>query len=126
MIGYRNQRPEQAGFTLIEVLVALVVVAIAVAALARIGSQALDSQFEIEQRTFALWVADNVIAEMRLDPPGSQVRRQGVSSMGERDWYWDALIQPAPGDAMLRIDVAVYRRAEREAPLLTHTGFLPK
>jgi general secretion pathway protein I len=116
----------QAGFTLIEVLVALVVVAIAVAALARIGSQALDSQFEIEQRTLALWVADNVIAEMRLEPPGSQARRQGVSPMGGRDWYWDALVQPAPGEAMLRIDVAVYDQAGREAPLLTHTGFLPK
>lgn len=116
----------QAGFTLIEVLVALVVVAIAVAALARIGSQALDTQFEIEQRTLALWVADNVIAEMRLERPGSQVRRQGVSPMGGRDWHWDALVQPAPGDAMLRIDVAVYDRAGREAPLLTHTGFLPR
>lgn len=121
-----NRVRHQAGFTLIEVLVALVVVAIAVAALARIGSQALDSQFQIEQRTLALWVADNVIAEMRLEPPGSQTRRQGVSRMGERDWHWDALVQPAPGDAMLRIDVAVYERADREATLLTHTGFLPR
>ena len=126
MSGFCTQGSKRAGFTLVEVLVALVVVAIAVAALARIGSQSLDSQFEIEQRTFALWVADNVIAEMRLEPPGSQVRRQGASPMGGRDWYWDALVQPAPGDAMLRIDVAVYEQAGREAPLLTHTGFLPK
>lgn len=119
-------RRTTAGFTLIEVLVALVVVAIAVAALARIGSQALQTQFDIEQRTLALWVADNVIAEMRLNPPGGQTRRQGNSPMGGRDWYWDALVQPAPGDAMLRIDVAVYDRPGRETPLLTHTGFLPR
>lgn len=119
-------RAYRAGFTLIEVLVALAVIAIAVAALARIGSQSVDTQFELEQRSFALWVADNVIAEMRLEPPGSQARRQGVSPMGGRDWYWDALIQPAPGEVMLRIDVAVYAGPARETLLLTHTGFLPR
>ncbi len=115
----------RAGFTLLEVLVALVVVAIAVAALARAGSQALDGQYQAEQRTLAMWVADHVLAEMRLDPPGSSGRRQGTQSMGDRDWYWEALIQPAPGDAMLRVDVAVYSQASRDAPILTQTGFLP-
>jgi len=113
------------GFTLLEVLVALVVVAIAVAALARIGSQSLDTQFQIEQRTLALWVADNVIAELRLDPPGASGRRQGSSPMGRQEWAWDALIQPAPGNEMLRVDVVVFSDNARSAPILTHTGFLP-
>lgn len=115
----------RSGFTLLEVLVALVVVAVAVAALARAGSQAVDSQFHAEQRTMALWVADNVMAEMRLDPPGQSGRRQGASPMGGRDWHWEALIQPAPGDQMLRVDVVVYAEAQRQSPILTHTGFLP-
>jgi general secretion pathway protein I len=47
--------------------------------------------------------------------------------MGGRDWYWDALVQPAPGEVMLRMDVAVYADGPaRETPLLTHTGFLPR
>jgi general secretion pathway protein I len=115
----------RSGFTLLEVLVALVVVAVAVAALARAGSQALDGQFQAEQRTLAIWVADYVLAEMRLDPPGSSVRSQGTQSMGGRDWHWEALIQPAPGDAMLRVDVAVFADSDRDVPVLTHTGFLP-
>ena len=120
-----NPRRPTSGFTLLEVLVALVIVAVAVAALARAGSQAIDGQYQAEQRTLALWVADNVLAEMRLDPPGSSGRRQGVSTMGDRDWHWQALIQPAPGDAMLRVDVAVYSDSSRDVPILTHTGFLP-
>ena len=119
-------RPRAArGFTLLEVLVALVVVAIAVAALARAGSQALDGQFQAEQRTLALWVADNVLADLRLNPPERSGRRQGSSRMGQRDWYWDGLIQPAPGEDMLRVDIAVYADSRREQPVLTHTGFLP-
>lgn len=113
------------GFTLLEVLVALVVIAVAVAALARAGGQAINGQFEAEQRTMALWVADNLLAELRLDPPGQTGRSQGSTPMGGRNWHWDVLIQPAPGDEMLRVDVAVYEDAQRQRPVLTHVGFLP-
>ncbi len=114
------------GFTLLEVLVALLVVAVAVAALARVGGQSLDVQSEAEARTLALWVADNVIAELRLDPPAASERRQGSSHMGRRDWHWDALIQPAPGEVMLRVDVAVFADPARREPVLSHTGFLAR
>lgn len=113
------------GFTLLEVLVALVVVAVAVAALGRAGSQVLDSQAELEKRTLALWVADNVLAEFRLEPAIESGRRRGSSSMGGRTWHWEMLVQPAPGGELLRIDVAVYERAGQDAPVLMHSGFLP-
>ncbi len=118
-------RSLNSGFTLLEVLIALLVVAIAVAALARVGSQALNTQFEAEQRTLALWVADNQIAELRLEPPAPSERRQGSSRMAGRDWYWDVLIQPAPGEKMLRVDVAVFADPQRSSPVISHTGFLP-
>jgi len=113
------------GFTLLEVLVALLVVAVAVAALGRVGAQGLDAQAEAESRTLALWVADNAIAELRLEGDVSTDRRAGTSQMGGRNWYWDALIQAAPGDQMLRVDVLVYAEARRESPVISHTGFLP-
>ncbi len=115
----------RAGFTLLEVLVALVIIAVAVAALARAGAQVVNHQFESEQRTMALWVADNVLAELRLDPPGQGGRSQGSASMGGRDWHYDVLIQPAPGDEMLRADVAVYSDSRRTQLVFSHTGFLP-
>ncbi len=114
------------GFTLLEVLVALVVVAVAIAALARAGSQTIDAQFQAEQRTLALWVADNVLAELRLEASVASGRRQGVSAMGGRDWHWDALIQPAPGDELIRIDVVVFGEASRQNPILAHVGFLSR
>ncbi|QOC23137.1 type II secretion system minor pseudopilin GspI [Wenzhouxiangella sp. AB-CW3] len=111
-------------FTLLEVLVALAVVAVAIAALARAGSQAIDSQFHLEERTMAVWVADNVLAELRLESRVETGSRQGVSDMGEREWYWDVLVQEAPGGQLLRADVAVYTHSDRRDPILTHTGFL--
>lgn len=112
------------GFTLLEVLVALAVVAIALAALARAGSQTLSNQVALEERTLALWVADNVLAEIRLEAGLTPGRRQGQARMGQRDWYWSALIQPAPGGELMRVDVAVHATRARQEPVLTHTGFL--
>lgn len=114
------------GFTLLEVLVALVVVAIAVAALARAGSQTIDSQIQVETRTLAVWVAENLIAELRLETTVEHGRRQGTSPMGGRDWHWEMLIQPAPGGDLNRVEVAVYQRPDRRDPVVTHTGFLPQ
>lgn len=111
------------GFTLLEVLVALAVVAIALGALARAASQAIDTQQALEERSLALWVADKVLAEMQLETALAPGRRQGQESMGNRDWHWDALIQPAPGAELMRIDVAVYAERSRSSPVLTHSGF---
>lgn len=112
------------GFTLLEVLVALVVVAVAVAALGRAGSQVLDSQADLERRTWALWVADNALAEVQLEVGVSPGQRQGSTDMGERTWYWEMLIEPAPGGELLRVDVAVFDSPRRDSPVIMHTGFL--
>ncbi|NBB69989.1 MAG: type II secretion system minor pseudopilin GspI [Alphaproteobacteria bacterium] len=112
------------GFTLLEVLVALVIVAVAVAALGRAGSQVLDSQAELEERTWALWVADNALAELRLEAGVSPGQRRGSADMGGRTWYWEMLIQPAPGGDMLRVDVAVHHDRQDDSPVILHTGFL--
>lgn len=119
MMSYR-------GFTLLEVLVALAVVTIAIAALARVGGQGIDSQGQVESRTQAMWVADNLLAELRLERAVETGRRRGSSEMGDRDWHWEMLIQPAPGNELLRVDVAVHERAGSDDPVLTHTGFLPR
>ncbi|MDT8450885.1 MAG: type II secretion system minor pseudopilin GspI [Wenzhouxiangellaceae bacterium] len=113
------------GFSLIEVLVALVVVTVALGALGMAGARVLDVQRELERRTQALWVADNRIAELRLEQdrlaPGS---RSGTARMAGRDWRWRAQVQPAPGEVLWRVDVAVLD--EGGEPVLTHTGFLPR
>jgi general secretion pathway protein I len=115
---------KRSGFTLIEVLVALAVASLALLALARAGSAALDTQAELEQRTLALWVADNRLAELRLLRPVQPGTSRGSTLLGERQWRWQSLIQPAPGGELWRIDVVVLD--DNDKPLLTHVGFMER
>ena len=53
------------GFTLIEVLVAIAILAVALAATTRAASVATDSSFETRERLLATWAGENRVAELR-------------------------------------------------------------
>lgn len=55
------------GFTLLELLIALAVLAIVSVAVLGRGGDAARQQFGMEQRTLARWVAENEVAAMRLE-----------------------------------------------------------
>ena len=113
------------GFTLIEVLVALFVVATALAALGYAGARALTSQAALEERTLALWVADNQLAETRLQSsiqPGTSSGSVRIGNgPGNRDWRWRRQVQVAPGGQLWRIDVTILDADGQ--PIYVHTGF---
>ncbi|MEX0915553.1 MAG: type II secretion system minor pseudopilin GspI [Wenzhouxiangellaceae bacterium] len=113
-----------AGFTLIEVLVALFVVATALAALGFAGARALDNQAGLEARTFALWAADNRLAETRLDRSLRAGSTSGNVRIGKRDWRWRQQVEPAPGGQLWRVDVTIVDAEDR--PVFTHTGFVQR
>jgi len=113
-----------AGFTLVEVLVALFVVATALAALGFAGARALDSQAAIEQRTFALWAADNRLVAARLEESLRAGTSSGRMRIGKRDWRWRQTVEPAPGGELWRIDVTILDADD--SPVFTHTGFAPR
>lgn len=114
----------QNGFTLMEVLVALVIVSVCILGLARSASNVLDTHYELERSTLGLIVANNALAELKLSTNIGPSRREGQSSMAGRTWYWQALIQPTPDGSMLRVDVGVFDRPDAQTPLVLHTGFL--
>ncbi|MEM7053327.1 MAG: type II secretion system minor pseudopilin GspI [Pseudomonadota bacterium] len=120
----RSTSQRNAGFTLIEVLVALAIVAIALVALSQAGGRAIDTQYQLEQRSIALWLAANRLAEIELNQPIRPGTRSGQLQMAERDWRWQAEIQAAPGEQLWRADVRVYDANDQL--IITHSGFLPR
>ncbi|MEL7186669.1 MAG: type II secretion system minor pseudopilin GspI, partial [Pseudomonadota bacterium] len=61
------------GFTLVEVLVALAIVALSLTAIVASIGQMIDSGNAMRERTYASWIAQNRIAELRVSPTMPEV-----------------------------------------------------
>ena len=108
------------GFTLVEVLVALAIVAIALLSALRAAGQGTNNVGELRSRLLAGWVAENLLAEHRARadwlPLGIQ---RGNASEGGLDFAWREEVIGTPNPAFRRVDVRVFATAE-EAHSLAH------
>lgn len=111
------------GFTLLEVLIALVVVALALLALTRTAGGQVSSFEALRERTLAGWVAANVLDELRLATPNpASGRRDGRTRFADRDWRWTVDVQDTGNAQVRRIEVAVFAGDAKQA-MATLTGF---
>ena len=112
------------GFTLLEVLVALTIVALSLTAVAASMSQMIDAATTMRDRTYASWIAQNKITELRL---ANVVPEVGTSSgeleFGNADWEWRVVISESGIEDFMRIDVSVSLLGE-EYVIRTVTGFV--
>lgn len=99
------------GFTLIEVMVALAIVALAVPALLFTMDQQIDGTAYLRDRSLAQVVASNRLAELRLAlRDGRQSLRgltTGSEAMAGRDWYWQMQSQGTEVPDFSRVEVQV-------------------
>lgn len=98
------------GFTLVEVLVATAILALALGAFISGGARYADYARYIHDRTLAQWVARNQLVEYQLAEqwPGTG-NEDGEAEMGDADWHWEAEISESPDPDVRRIDLRVFR-----------------
>ena len=112
------------GFTLVEVLVALAIVAIALMAALRASAQGTGNVEQLRARLLAAWVAENQLAEHRARsdwlPLGIE---RGSQSQAGSTFAWREEVIATPNAAFRRIDVFVSAPAD-SAELAHATGFL--
>ena len=99
------------GFTLIEIMVALVVFSLAAMALIRLEGATIRSAGVLDRTMLAQTVARNVAIEAVTDPtPPARGVSNGVEENGGRSWAWSRSVQATGNAAIVRIDVAVADR----------------
>lgn len=119
MRSYRDR-----GFTLIEVMVALAIVAFSLTAIAASMGQMIDTANAMRERTYASWIAQNEIAEMRL----ANVIPEVTSTSGEVDyagteWAWSAVVSETGVENLFRVDVTVSYAGSPDG-IRTVSGFI--
>lgn len=116
-------KPER-GFTLIEVMVALVIVAFALTAVAASMNQMIDNASTMRERTYASWIAQNKIAEMRLADVVPEVSTtSGELEYGNSRWEWRAVVSETGIEDFVRVDVSI-SRVDGDYVVRTVTGFI--
>ncbi len=115
------------GFTLLEVLVALSIAAIGLAAVSRSLYQNIEVADRLDQKMIGGWVVANHLAELQI----SRAYLSGGATdtevqMAARDWQIEAEYTPTGDNRIVRVDVTVYegRKSPDSLPAASGFGFL--
>lgn len=101
----------RAGFSLIEMLVALLVFSLAVVALLNLTGESTRVAVSLEQRVLAGVVADNRAVEALTDPVAPPVgETSGEEVAADRSWAWQQVVTETAEAGVLRVDVRVSER----------------
>ena len=107
------------GFTLIEMLIAVIVLAIVGSTIATAIGGVVNQSYAMERRTLAHWIGQNEIARLRIDlqadprilPEGRDYRRV---FMGEREWDVRTSIIATEVPLLRRVEIDVYELVDGE------------
>jgi len=114
----------QRGFTLIEVMVALVIVALSLGAITAAVGQMADAAISMQRRTYASWIGLNRITEMRLANVVPEVdESDGEVTYAGQEWLWTATVSETGVENLFRVDVVVSLAATGDV-IRTVTGFI--
>lgn len=115
----------QRGFTLLEVLAAVAVLALALGATITGASQYTANATYLRDKAVASWVARNKLVELHLLPTWPEVgKSDGVEEMAGRKWRWRQEVQKTPDNNVRRIDVYVDAPGKENGQLVMLSGFL--
>ncbi|WP_308367466.1 MULTISPECIES: type II secretion system minor pseudopilin GspI [unclassified Microbulbifer] len=114
------------GFTLVEVLVALVIFGVIAASVLKTMQGSVRQQAAMEERLAASWVAQEVLAEIRVRSPWPPVGEKAERvPLGGREWQVTATVEDTREERMRHIIVEV-ARPDGEYPVFTLDAWAAK
>ena len=99
----------QKGFTLLEVMFALLIVALTMGAIVETGGYSAKRTAQLTEKTIASWIAQNQVTLYRAKRTWtSESSKSGVVEMADSEWSWKMKISKTDEPLLRRLDVDVY------------------
>ena len=116
---------KQQGLTLVEVLVALFILALLAGIANEVVSRSIDIRLAAEERALGQLCADNLLVEWMLREDWPEVgQQQGATLYGDQTCFWQVDVQGTPLPTMRRLDIQVFSNSERNYQLAQVSGFV--
>ena len=110
----------EAGFTLLELLVALALFSLAALALVKLQGVSVRTTADLDSRMLAETVARNISVELTSDPHAPPLgQADGMVENGGRRWHWSRTTIAGPDARLVRVDIRVTGEAGTSPALLS-------
>ena len=113
------------GFTLIELLLALAIFAYSASAILGVVGTASNNLGQIEEMTFASWVANNRMVELQVInqwPPKD--KEKGEQELAGKKWYWQQKVIKTEDKDLRAITVNVFANKEAKSSIYSLTTYV--
>lgn len=115
------------GFTLIEMLVALAIVSIALAAISSNFINYVDTTARLKDHTIARWIAENQLVKTKIETPWPALgTHQGTIRYAGADWSWEKVIRPSVDRDFRQVEIQVGKKStsgKSMSPLFSLVGY---
>ena len=112
-------------FTLLEVLVALTVIAITLGAIIKTSADQAANTSYLKQKTIANWVALNIHNQLLLEKKWPDIGKSTDSTrMAKHDWHWQREVLKTLSNDTRKVVYRVYADDELRQPVSSLTGYV--
>lgn len=115
------------GFTLLEILVALAILAVTLTAASRAAGLSVTSASQVKLTLLADWVAQNRLAQHRINRDWPEIGAySGQESQGGIELYWEEEVSGTPQQKFRRVEVRVMNPADKQHQLRRLVGYVSR
>lgn len=113
------------GFTLLEILIAIAILAVTGVAVMKASAEHINSLTILKEMTYSSWVAENRLVEMQLEdkwPPSNN--KKGKMEMAGVEWFWQQKVEKVEDKSMRQITIWVMANENDKEPVYQISTFL--